>query len=121
MDVYQMLMQDHCIVEQIFVEVQQTDDREVERREQLFEKLRAALEEHTVVEENVFYPKIDKYAAIKELVADAFDEHAEFEQTLQQISELPPIKPTGWKESKSLRRWCRNTCTRRRIRCRLKR
>jgi len=39
-----------------------------------------------------FYPKIDKYPAIKELVAEALDEHAEFEQTLQQISELPTDK-----------------------------
>ena len=68
MDVYQILMQDHRIVEQIFVELQQADDREVERRGQLFGKLRAALEEHTVVEENLFYPEIDKYAAIKELM-----------------------------------------------------
>ena len=44
-----------------------------------------------------FYPKIDKYPAIKELVAEAFDEHAEFEQTLQQISELPTDK-ADWLE-----------------------
>ena len=89
MDVYQILMQDHRTVEQIFIEIEQTDDREVERREQLFGKLRVALEAHTVVEENLFYPEIEKYPATKELVAEAFDEHAEFEQTLQQISELP--------------------------------
>ena len=97
MDVYQILMQDHRTVEQIFIEIEQTDDREVERREQLFGKLRVALEAHTVVEENIFYPEIDKYPAIKELVAEAFDEHAEFEQTLQQISELPTDK-ADWLE-----------------------
>jgi iron-sulfur cluster repair protein YtfE (RIC family) len=89
MDLYQILMQDHRTVEQLFIEIEQTDDREVERRERLFEKLRVALEAHTVVEENLFYPEIEKYPATKELVAEAFDEHAEFEQTLQQISELP--------------------------------
>jgi iron-sulfur cluster repair protein YtfE (RIC family) len=89
MDVYQILMQDHRTVEQIFIEIEQTNNREVERREQLFGKLRVTLEAHTVVEEKIFYPEIDKYPSIKELVAEAFDEHAEFEQTLQQISELP--------------------------------
>ena len=93
MDVYQILMQDHRTVEQMFIEIEQTDDREVERREQLFGKLRVALEAHTVVEENLFYPEIDKYPAIKEMVAEAFDEHADFEHTLQQISELPTDKP----------------------------
>jgi len=29
MDVYQILMQDHRAVEQIFIEIEQTDDREV--------------------------------------------------------------------------------------------
>src|SRR3954449_8993560 len=92
MDVYQILMQDHRTIKQIFNEIEQTDDREVERREQLFGILRAALEDHTVVEENLFYPEMEKYPAIKEVIAEAFDEHAEFEQTLQQISELPTDK-----------------------------
>lgn len=97
MDVYQILMQDHRTVEQMFIEIEQTDDREVERRQRLFGKLRTALEGHTLVEENLFYPEIDKYPAIRELVAEAFDEHAEFEHTLQQISELPTNK-ADWLE-----------------------
>jgi alcohol dehydrogenase len=89
MDVYQILMQDHSAVERIFTQIEQTDDRAVKRRERLFGKLRVALEDHTVLEENLFYPEIDKYPAIKELVADAYDEHAEFEEILQEISEVP--------------------------------
>jgi iron-sulfur cluster repair protein YtfE (RIC family) len=89
MDVYQILMQDHSAVERIFTQIEQTDDRAVKRRERLFGKLRVALEDHTVLEENLFYPEIDKYPAIKELLADAYDEHAEFEEILQEISEVP--------------------------------
>jgi hypothetical protein len=33
MDVYQVLMQDHRIVEELFSEIEKSDDREVERRE----------------------------------------------------------------------------------------
>ena len=97
MDVYQILMQDHRTVEQMFIEIEQTDDREVERRQRLFGKLRTALEGHTLVEENLFYPEIDKYLASIELVAEAFEEHAEFEYTRQQISELPTNK-ADWLE-----------------------
>ena len=92
MDVYQILMQDHRTVEQIFVEIEATADSEVERRELLFRKLRKVVEGHTVVEENILYPEIEKYPATKELVAEAFDEHADFEETLQEISELPTDK-----------------------------
>jgi Hemerythrin HHE cation binding domain len=56
MDVYQILMQDHRSIKEIFIEIEQTDDREVERRQQLCEKLQAALEGHTVVEETLFLP-----------------------------------------------------------------
>jgi hypothetical protein len=58
MDVYQILMQDHRTVEQLFIKIEQTDD--LERREQMFGKLRLALEDHTLVAENLFYPEIDK-------------------------------------------------------------
>jgi Hemerythrin HHE cation binding domain len=84
MDVYELLMQDHSAVERIFTQIEQTDDRAVKRRERLFGKLRATLEGHTVIEENLFYPEMDKHPAIKELVAEAYDEHAEFEETLQE-------------------------------------
>jgi hypothetical protein len=92
MDVYQILMQDHRTVEKIFVEIEATTDSEVERRELLFRKLRKVVEGHTVVEENILYPEIERYPATKELVAEAFDEHADFEETLQEISELPTDK-----------------------------
>ena len=54
MDVYKVLMQDHRIVDELFSEIQKSDDREVELREQLFAKLRKELEDHSVVEENIF-------------------------------------------------------------------
>jgi iron-sulfur cluster repair protein YtfE (RIC family) len=97
MDVYQILMQDHRIAERIFSEIDQADDGSVGRREQLFGRLRVALEDHTVVEESLFYPEIDKCPAIKEMVAEAYDEHAEFDQILQEISELPSNK-ADWLE-----------------------
>jgi hemerythrin superfamily protein len=88
MDVYQILMQDHQLIQQIFSEIEQTEDSEVERREQLFQILQKILEDHAVVEENIFYPEIEKYPETKELVADAFDEHAEFDAILQEIFEM---------------------------------
>jgi len=45
MDVYQVLMQDHRVVEELFSEIEKSGDREVERREQLFARLRKELED----------------------------------------------------------------------------
>jgi iron-sulfur cluster repair protein YtfE (RIC family) len=92
MDVYQILMQDHRLTEQIFADLESTTTAELERRERLFEILRKGLEDHSVVEEEIFYPEIYKLSPTKELVADAFDKHAEFDAILQEIGELSTNK-----------------------------
>lgn len=40
MDLYQILMRDHRLTEQIFSEIERTTATEVRRREQLFDNLR---------------------------------------------------------------------------------
>jgi hemerythrin superfamily protein len=97
MDLYQSLMRDHRMAEQRFSEIEKTAAADMRRREQLFAELRSGLEAHSVVEENVFYPEIEKLSGTRELVGDAFDEHAEIDAILQEIGELPPDKD-GWLE-----------------------
>ena len=88
MDVYQVLMQDHRIVDELFNEIEKSDDREVEWREQLFARLRKELEAHTLIEEDIFYPWIENLLGLKEFVEQSFEEHAGFEAILQEISEM---------------------------------
>ena len=59
-----------------------------ERREQLFARLRKELEAHTLIEEDIFYPWIEKLLGLKDLVEQSFEEHAGFEAILQEISEM---------------------------------
>ena len=88
MDVYQVLMKDHRIVDKLFSEIEKSDDREVKGREQLFARLWKELEDHTLIEEDIFYPWIEKLLGTKELVEQSFEEHAEFEAILQEISQM---------------------------------
>src|SRR5262249_3578431 len=76
----------------IFSDIEKTTAAEVRRREQLFADLRKGLETYNVVEENIFYPEIESLSATRELVGDAFDEHAEIDAILQEIAELPTDK-----------------------------
>ncbi|MBV9375076.1 MAG: hemerythrin domain-containing protein [Alphaproteobacteria bacterium] len=73
MDLYQILMQDHCRTDQIFSVIEKTTAAEAQSREQLFADLRKGLEAHNVVEENIFYPELERFSATRELVGDAFD------------------------------------------------
>jgi iron-sulfur cluster repair protein YtfE (RIC family) len=92
MDVYQTLLQDHQTIQQILSKIEKTNVSESERRELLFSTLREKLEAHEILEETVFYPEIDKFPIAGELVNVAFEEHAEFDAILQEISELPVDK-----------------------------
>ena len=98
MDVYEILMQDHRTIANMFGEIAGTSNREGERRKQLFSDLWIALEEHEITEENDFLPELveassfspeaGKSAMIKELVGEIFDDHSDFEALFQQISHL---------------------------------
>jgi hypothetical protein len=93
MDVYQTLLQDHQTIQQIFCDIEKTNVSKAKRRELLFSTLREKLEAHEILEETVFYPEIDKFPIAGELVNAAFEDHAEFDAILQEISELPVDKP----------------------------
>lgn len=97
MDLYEMLTQDHRVIQELFSEVERTGEDEVEGRELLFTRLQEALEGHEVIEENIFYPEIEKYPEAEELVAQAFDDHAEFDAVLQEIREMRTNK-SDWLE-----------------------
>jgi len=88
MDVLQRLIQDHRITEQRFAEIEKTSKKEAERRELLFAKLREGLEVYEVFEEEYLYPEIDEVFSAKAVVAEALDEHVEFDAILQEISEI---------------------------------
>lgn len=97
MDVYQVLINDHRMVDKLFIEIEKSDDREIEQREQLFARLRKELEDHTLIEEDIFYPLIEKLLGTKELVEQSFEEHAGFEAILQEISEMRTNRD-DWRE-----------------------
>jgi hypothetical protein len=94
MDVYQVPV----LVEQLFVEIEATGDREVQQREVLFKKLRKAIEDHTVIEETVFYPEIENYPTTK----NSLPRHSMITlSSMKSCRKFPSCqsrKSSGWKE-----------------------
>jgi hemerythrin superfamily protein len=98
MDVYQILIQDHRKIANMFEMIIRTSNREAECRSRLFSNLWGILEDHELTEENDLLPVIleassfcadaAKDATIKKLIAEIFDDHADFEAISQQISKL---------------------------------
>ena len=86
-------MQDHRIAEARFAAIERTTNQETKLREDLFRELRAGLEAHEIVEEEVLYPEIDQLTSIKSVIENAFDAHAEFDALLQEIAQLSASDP----------------------------
>ena len=97
MDVFEELIRDHRVTEQRFAEIEQTTDRELERRQGLFQELRVAFESHELFEEETLYPEFDQLLSTKVAIGDAFEAHAELDGLLQEI-EGTPANDAGWIE-----------------------
>ena len=97
MDVFEELIRDHRVTEQRFAEIEQTTDRELDRRQGLFRELRAGFESHELFEEEILYPEFDQMPATKLTIGDAFEAHAELDGLLQEI-EGTPTNDAEWIE-----------------------
>jgi iron-sulfur cluster repair protein YtfE (RIC family) len=90
MDLYQMLIQDHRTVDDLFDRIEKSGERAEKTRQQLFDKLRQELELHTQLEERIVYPDFKKHSAVKEFIGEALEEHAEVKKMLREIGRMEP-------------------------------
>lgn len=83
MNPFTLLHNDHEKVSQLFQQIQ-TSENLSERRD-LFEILKAELLAHAEVEEDYFYPVLEKKEEDIEMEEHAIDEHEEVKQKLEEI------------------------------------
>ena len=86
MDALELLKQDHQKIKRLFKAVKEATD--FNKRRQLFDQIETELEMHAHLEETVFYPAIEEYEQLKDIVAEALQEHQEAKTLLQEIEEL---------------------------------
>jgi iron-sulfur cluster repair protein YtfE (RIC family) len=72
--------------QEVFQEMKQTTDRT--KRKDRFDKMDTELEIHTHIEETVFYPAIEDHEELKDMVAEALEEHQEATTLLEELEEL---------------------------------
>jgi hemerythrin-like domain-containing protein len=95
-DVIEVLEHDHREVEQMFGELESlrgaATDEAKERRKTLAEQVTIELVRHSVAEEVLVYPEVEKKVSAEE-VEHARKEHAEAEETLQRLEKLDADDP----------------------------
>jgi hemerythrin superfamily protein len=95
-DVIEVLEHDHREVEQMFAELESlrgaTTDEMKSRRKAVAEQVTIELVRHSVAEEVLVYPQVEKKVSAEE-AEHAREEHAEAEETLQRLEKLEADDP----------------------------
>ena len=89
MDALSLLKDDHDKVKKMLNELDETTERAVKTREEVFTKLKRELEIHETIEEEILYPALKKHAEAKDIVLEAFEEHDVVNMILGQLVETP--------------------------------
>jgi hemerythrin superfamily protein len=85
MDALELLKQDHAKVKKLFEKAESVDEREQNR---IFTQIKTELEIHAHIEESVFYPAMQRYDELKEMVAESLKEHSSLKTLLQAMATL---------------------------------
>jgi iron-sulfur cluster repair protein YtfE (RIC family) len=89
MNAFELLKQDHEKVSGIFEQIEETTERAVKGREELYGRLRMELDIHSEIEEEVFYPSIEELDETRALTLEAYEEHNVVKQLLDELDALP--------------------------------
>lgn len=84
-DALELLRQDHENVKELFEEIEGAEER---RRKQLFKQIKKELDTHTRIEEKIFYPAVEKYEQLKDMVLESREEHKQIKTLLREIQKL---------------------------------
>ena len=88
MDALELLKKDHQKVKQLFEQCQTAKDKK--QQKQIFKEIKTELETHTRLEETIFYPAIEEYEELKDMVLESLEEHKQVKTVLREMSRLSP-------------------------------
>ena len=82
MDALELLKQDHAKVKKLFEQAEDADQKE---QRAVFTQIKTELEVHTYIEETVFYPAMQRYNELKDMVAESLEEHNKVKTLLNEM------------------------------------
>src|ERR1700722_11865706 len=93
-DAIALLKNDHATVKKLFAQEEKATGQ---KKAGVFDEIKAALEVHATIEEEIFYPAVKKARSenVKDEVREAYEEHKQIKSLLAQISSIrSATKPT---------------------------
>jgi hemerythrin superfamily protein len=95
-DAIALLKTDHATVKKMFEKEGKLTERDSQKKASLFNQMKAALEVHAAVEEEIFYPAVKKARSehVKDEVREAYEDHKQIKSLLAQVSSITPDDET---------------------------
>ncbi len=85
-DPLELLKQDHARVKELFEEAESAEGDKEKRK--VFKEIKKELETHTRIEESVFYPAMQEYEELKDMVLESIEEHKQVKKLVREIGKL---------------------------------
>jgi len=88
MNAFTLLKADHKKVAGILEKIDETTERGVKTREELFTQLKTELDIHTRIEETIFYPALKDADETHDITLEAYEEHKVVKTLLDELESL---------------------------------
>ena len=85
MNAFALLKADHEKVAGILETIEGTTERAAKGREELFTRLKAELDLHAMIEEEIFYPALEETEEARDITLEAYEEHRLVKQLLSEL------------------------------------
>jgi len=92
MEATALLEKDHAAVKALFKKFEDAGDRAQQTKQRLFNDIKAELDVHAAIEEEIFYPAMQRVRAkeVQDQVLEAIEEHKVVKTLLKEIAQLTP-------------------------------
>jgi hemerythrin superfamily protein len=88
MNAFELLKTDHQKVAKLLERIDETTERGVKTREELFTQLKAELDLHAQIEESIFYPALEEADETRDITLEAYEEHRLVKQLLRELESM---------------------------------
>jgi len=85
----ELLLDDHKKVKKLLDELDQTTERGVKTREELFTRIKSELTVHEIIEEEIFYPALKQHPKAEDIVLEGYEEHHVVDVLMGELTSLP--------------------------------
>lgn len=89
MDAFELLEEDHEKVKKLLGELEETTERGVKTREELFARIKQEMLVHESLEEELLYPTLKEHDKTKEVSLEGYEEHHVVNEIMAELEETP--------------------------------